>query len=226
VASTQTTNTVIIRNAVRADLDGLCALETANFQSDVISRASFSRFLRQASARLLVADAGDADKPSIVGYGLLLLRANTVTARIYSLAIEQEWRGKGLGTQLLAGLENLAMEAGCHRMRLEVRTKNDTARNLYERHGYLKVADLPGYYEDGEDGMRLEHALYDGQTDISPAVTTGAPLILVDRLSDQRFAVSGARVMRVRSEEHTSELQSRFGISYAVFCLKKKIGKS
>src|ERR1043166_9997078 len=25
-----------------------------------------------------------------------------------------------------------------------------------------------------------------------------------------------------RSEEHTSELQSRFGISYAVFCLKKK----
>src|ERR1043166_8116765 len=27
---------------------------------------------------------------------------------------------------------------------------------------------------------------------------------------------------RPRSEEHTSELQSRFGISYAVFCLKKK----
>src|ERR1043166_10276121 len=26
----------------------------------------------------------------------------------------------------------------------------------------------------------------------------------------------------LRSEEHTSELQSRFGISYAVFCLKKK----
>src|ERR1043166_10071372 len=25
-----------------------------------------------------------------------------------------------------------------------------------------------------------------------------------------------------RSEEHTYELQSRFGISYAVFCLKKK----
>src|ERR1043166_6229654 len=25
-----------------------------------------------------------------------------------------------------------------------------------------------------------------------------------------------------RSEKHTSELQSRFGISYAVFCLKKK----
>src|SRR3546814_1840684 len=33
----------------------------------------------------------------------------------------------------------------------------------------------------------------------------------------------GPRVGRVRSEEHTSELQSLMRISYAVFCLKKKI---
>src|SRR3546814_3902404 len=32
------------------------------------------------------------------------------------------------------------------------------------------------------------------------------------------------RVYRSRSEEHTSELQSLMRISYAVFCLKKKIG--
>src|SRR3546814_1245314 len=31
------------------------------------------------------------------------------------------------------------------------------------------------------------------------------------------------RLWRVRSEEHTSELQSLMRISYAVFCLKKKI---
>src|SRR3546814_9546078 len=32
----------------------------------------------------------------------------------------------------------------------------------------------------------------------------------------------GRRLGRVRSEEHTSELQSLMRISYAVFCLKKK----
>src|SRR3546814_2777936 len=32
-------------------------------------------------------------------------------------------------------------------------------------------------------------------------------------------------VQRVRSEEHTSELQSLMRISYAVFCLKKKKNK-
>src|SRR3546814_3446209 len=31
-----------------------------------------------------------------------------------------------------------------------------------------------------------------------------------------------ARFVRLRSEEHTSELQSLMRISYAVFCLKKK----
>src|ERR1043166_2817850 len=36
------------------------------------------------------------------------------------------------------------------------------------------------------------------------------------------YLVSEFTTTRRRSEEHTSELQSRFGISYAVFCLKKK----
>ena len=32
----------------------------------------------------------------------------------------------------------------------------------------------------------------------------------------------GLKPINTRSEEHTSELQSQFRISYAVFCLKKK----
>src|SRR3546814_2863789 len=35
-----------------------------------------------------------------------------------------------------------------------------------------------------------------------------------------------ARLTRMRSEEHTSELQSLMRISYAVFCLKKKKEKT
>src|SRR3546814_2377987 len=45
-------------------------------------------------------------------------------------------------------------------------------------------------------------------------------------LFDQPLGLSVARYIydpsRVRSEEHTSELQSLMRISYAVFCLKKK----
>src|SRR3546814_4297090 len=38
----------------------------------------------------------------------------------------------------------------------------------------------------------------------------------------QRAGEQRLRLRRMRSEEHTSELQSLMRISYAVFCLKKK----
>src|SRR3546814_10373802 len=50
-----------------------------------------------------------------------------------------------------------------------------------------------------------------GGPDLDPDVLDAAGLLVVHE---------GAR--RLRSEEHTSELQSLMRISYAVFCLKKK----
>src|SRR3546814_2095732 len=47
----------------------------------------------------------------------------------------------------------------------------------------------------------------------------GDQIIVDPELADQ----SNAHRVRPRSEEHTSELQSLMRISYAVFCLKKKI---
>src|SRR3546814_5021999 len=51
----------------------------------------------------------------------------------------------------------------------------------------------------------------------SPAELTAHEAAIHDRNND--MPLDGARV---RSEEHTSELQSLMRISYAVFCLKKK----
>src|SRR3546814_1824796 len=57
-----------------------------------------------------------------------------------------------------------------------------------------------------EDGRRLAHILFAGH----PAG---------DRHWQSRRRCEGG----MRSEEHTSELQSLMRISYAVFCLKKKL---
>src|SRR3546814_3924570 len=46
--------------------------------------------------------------------------------------------------------------------------------------------------------------------------------VLLARRRDVRMADDIAARDRMRSEEHTSELQSLMRISYAVFCLKKK----
>src|SRR3546814_8163654 len=43
-----------------------------------------------------------------------------------------------------------------------------------------------------------------------------------DRLTAREYDLVADRQVSLRSEEHTSELQSLMRISYAVFCLKKK----
>src|SRR3546814_4494455 len=73
-------------------------------------------------------------------------------------------------------------------------------------------ASLRRSIQSREDFGRLEHA---------------PPLALVNQ-ADNTFGkqvVEGGVGCR-RSEEHTSELQSLMRISYAVFCLKKKITKN
>src|SRR3546814_10849544 len=52
------------------------------------------------------------------------------------------------------------------------------------------------------------------------STTTSAPI------ERSHSAVSSTQACSVRSEEHTSELQSLMRISYAVFCLKKKTNKN
>src|SRR3546814_9456491 len=59
------------------------------------------------------------------------------------------------------------------------------------------------------------------------AVIVGARVVMVgvhasSRDSSNGLTLSNLSIRVVRSEEHTSELQSLMRISYAVFCLKKQ----
>src|SRR3546814_9180500 len=91
----------------------------------------------------------------------------------------------------------------------------------------------------------IQYALFDRDAIEAPAVTDAevadyfkanaaryaasqtrrfAQVIAPDRKTADAIAakVRGGSTLAVRSEEHTSELQSLMRISYAVFCLKKK----
>src|SRR3546814_6507214 len=52
--------------------------------------------------------------------------------------------------------------------------------------------------------------------------TLKVAVIYVVEEADSLFRRGGRDIGEIRSEEHTSELQSLMRISYAVFCLKKK----
>ncbi|MCX5196119.1 GNAT family N-acetyltransferase [Streptomyces sp. NBC_00249] len=55
------------------------------------------------------------------------------------IAVDPAARGRGIGGLLLDGIEELAAEQGCRRIRLDVIAENPRARALYERHGFRAV---------------------------------------------------------------------------------------
>src|SRR3546814_9002919 len=57
---------------------------------------------------------------------------------------------------------------------------------------------------------------------LDPDMFRGAVDQFIDFFLDAFLAFDAPDAIRVRSEEHTSELQSLMRISYAVFCLKQK----
>lgn len=142
-----------LRDAVIGDLDALVSIENHGFRTDRLKRRQFLYHLRRAANRLLVAEEAD----TVAGY-LLLLQRGTL-ARIYSLAVDKAWRGRGLGEALCLRAEDIARANGASRIRLEVRETNRAARGLYAKLGYREFERLPGYYADGSDGWRLEKSL-------------------------------------------------------------------
>jgi len=150
---------VSFREVNADDLQALVDIENAVFETDRISRRSFRHFLTSPRAIFRVAEIDG----ELAGYYLILSRRGTAAARLYSFAVAPAFQRRSLGAALLAHAEAAAFEIDRAVLRLEVATGNRAARALYLRSGYRQVARLPGYYEDGEDGVRLEKPLRIGK---------------------------------------------------------------
>jgi ribosomal-protein-alanine acetyltransferase len=141
-----------IRPADLGDLDALVAIERRAFSTDRLSRRSFSRLIVAPTATVLVADAAG----EVMGYALVLYRAQGRVARLYSIAVNADRATRGVGRALLAAAEQAAAARGCERMRLEVHASNQRAAQLYERAGYVAFGRIDRYYEDGGTALRYE----------------------------------------------------------------------
>jgi len=62
---------------------------------------------------------------------------------IYSVVVDERFRGQGVGAQLMGGLEGAARQAGARTAALRVIVGNHGARRLYERLGYRVVGRSP-----------------------------------------------------------------------------------
>jgi ribosomal protein S18 acetylase RimI-like enzyme len=145
---------VRVRAGRASDARAILELEQL-FPSDRLSPTSVRRFLAAGSARVLVAEHADA----MLGNLVLLLRAGSRKARIYSVIVSPAARGMGIGSRLVGAAERAARACGRETVSLEVRADNAAARAMYARRGYVVEREIPGYYDDGADGLRLAKAL-------------------------------------------------------------------
>jgi ribosomal protein S18 acetylase RimI-like enzyme len=65
-------------------------------------------------------------------------------AYFYSFRVRSPYQGVGIGTLLMQTAESDLRNRGYNRITLNVRRDNSDARRLYERFGYIVVADEPG----------------------------------------------------------------------------------
>lgn len=146
----------MIRSARRQDLDALVAIENAAFAIDRITRRSFRYLLTRANAQTRVWEDTDG---RLLGYVMVLFHTGTSLARMYSLAVHPDARGRGLGRELTIAAEQLALDEGCISLRLEVRRDNVWAIALYEALGYHLFGTKKDYYEDHMEALRYEKRL-------------------------------------------------------------------
>ncbi|WP_228517889.1 GNAT family N-acetyltransferase [Aliidiomarina indica] len=146
---------ILVRRGRAHDASNLAALEQRCFSYDQIGLRSFRHLLKQAHCFVWVA----LENEHIVGYCIVLTRKNSRKWRLYSLATAPEARGKGVARALMEAVETQAVIDRAALIRLEVKTDNQAAIDLYRKLDFEVVDILPGYYDDGSDGYRLQRSL-------------------------------------------------------------------
>ncbi|NWG91157.1 MAG: ribosomal protein S18-alanine N-acetyltransferase [Parvularculaceae bacterium] len=153
------TKDLSIRLAGPGDLDAIERLERASFTRDRFPRRNLRRLLSRSSAAFLIAAVGGDE----AGYAMVLYRRGAGVARLYSIAVDPAFRGRGVAAALIRAAARSAREKGAARLRLEMRPSNMEAMRLYERAGFTFFERKAGYYADGEDAIRMDLVVGSGE---------------------------------------------------------------
>jgi ribosomal-protein-alanine N-acetyltransferase len=131
------------------DAELAAALHAACFPDDPWDAAAFGHLLTSPGlfGLLLVAGPPDAPEPA----GLALARTVADEAEIITIGVIPAYRNNGQGAALLHAVLVQSRDRNAESMFLEVAEDNKSARQLYERHGFIEIGRRPGYYRRGRD---------------------------------------------------------------------------
>ena len=130
----------MIRRMRESDLEGAARLEKRYF-SVPWTREQFGESLQSGQYLFLVAE----ENGQVAGYAGLLRVMDE--GDVTNVVVDEAYRGKGLGTRLMAALLEEGRGCGMKEFTLEVRVSNQRAIRLYESLGFVQEGIRKRFYE-------------------------------------------------------------------------------
>lgn len=167
---------VVVRHLARDDEAEACARIMSTSEPWMTLRRDYSASLAAVRdpAREVYVAARD-DGTDVIGFVILDMRGPFV-GYVQSLGIREDWRGKGLGSRLIAFAENRIFRDSPN-VFICVSSFNERARALYTRLGYEVVGELRDYIVRGHS----EWLLRKSKSPIADWTTSNGPLAFDSR---------------------------------------------
>ena len=139
-----------IRKMRSSDLPKVMLIELATFTMPW-GESTFRGLLRRKDSDLLVAEF----KGDVAGYAVFW--AVMDQGELGNVAVDEEYRGRGIGSKLIKAVLERAHERSVHEIFLEVRKSNVRAQDLYKGFGFAEVGRRKNYYlEPLEDALVMK----------------------------------------------------------------------
>ena len=136
----------VIRPMDAKDVAAVAAIERESF-STPWEQETFTEMLTwtdRSRAWVLELEASRDRRPEVIGYAIL--RFVQAEGELVNIAIREDVRGRGRGSQLLDGVLDRARVMGIKHLFLEVRRSNVRAQEMYEARGFQVVGIRRAYY--------------------------------------------------------------------------------
>ncbi len=146
---------MILRKATFSDLAALLTLEAACFEPyRRDSPRLIAATLRAPKREVWVVDV--AGQPVVAA---LMLRFPHKHLRIYSIAVDPQWQGYGLGQKLLERAFASANERNLTQLRLEVEAARTDLIGWYEKNGFRQIKVLLDFYGLNRPALQMQKNL-------------------------------------------------------------------
>ncbi|MDI6886260.1 MAG: ribosomal protein S18-alanine N-acetyltransferase [archaeon] len=144
--------TIKIRNFERPDIRRVMEIEEESFLDG--DAGLYLELYEEWRAGFLVAEKDD----EVIGFVVLVLTPEG-EGRVFALAVDSRYKGRGVGRALLKAAFNTLRKRRIGYVRLEVRVSNHIAQSLYRSMGFMEVGFIPFYYKEGEGAIVMRKVL-------------------------------------------------------------------